>query len=559
MADDDNGGLDDIVIEGETAHSAAASASKRHKTEAAAKAAGGIFKKDVWGDARLEQLRRHGPQICTHSMLSTAYFVPVRLLTHLQIRSLLCDVLTARPKSKKFQGHETHQPWPMWHERGEWLAIPRQFGCRVFGVPASVDTSEGVPVALQTQRPLFTAETCVQSKGIDQETAVSHIEHYLRTTAARDGFASCLFCISPGFGKTCCAAHIIQRLGTRALFVVPNEHPFMLQVADEMRSFLGPSVRVGKLVTSEPRNWDVTDKDIVITTAKSIATIRYDLGSFGLVVVDEAHETATTMYSQMYYRFNARYVLALTATPERAADHCGGYLQWLAGPVVWNEQRDITKLRWGGVGVTIYNLTYLSHPIKEVLLKTGEPYWEGMTRQIIAKPARNRFLLQDVVLPRHRAGRRILIIGTRIEHMEYIHHELNTHFNIPTGIIVGTHTDGHKVTAQDRIDAQKKPILVASVSIVSKALNIPELDTLLVLSGGCYVNDTFWTQCVGRITREHPTKKDPELILIRDRYAVKGDGDGDGVFAACVDAACVTLRKRSPKGYKFDTIDVDIA
>ena len=265
----------------------------------------------------------------------------------------------------------------MHYDRGDWLAIPRQFGCRVFGVPDAVDTAAGDPVELTTQRPLFNAETCVAHKGIDQESAVTHVETYLRTTAEREGFASAMFCISPGFGKTCCSAHIIQRLGVKALFVVPNEHPFMKQVADEMRSFLGPTVRVGKMVTSEQRKWDIEDKDIVITTSKSVATIPYDLSSFGLVIVDEAHETATKMFSQMYFRFPARYVLLLTATPERAADHCGGYLQWLGGPVMWHEQRDITKLRWGGVNVTVYDVTYAANPIREVTLQSGEPYWEG--------------------------------------------------------------------------------------------------------------------------------------------------------------------------------------
>lgn len=543
-------GLEDIEIE-EGAVPVPQQPKKRARAEKK------IFKKDVWTDIRLDLLRSHGEAVRAHARLTTAYFIPQQLLRSLKIRVLLCNVLTAKPKSKTFQGRETRKPWQMFHERGEWLAIPRQFGCRIFGVPGSVGTVRGDPVVLEPQRPLFTAETCVVHKGINQEAAVTKVETFLRETAEQDGFASCMFCISPGYGKTSCAAHLIARLGTKALFVVPNEHPFMKQVADEMVNFLGPDVRVGKMVTSEKRRWDIEDKDIVITTAKSASTIGYDLSSFGMVVVDEAHETATPMYSQMYFRFGARYVLLLTATPERAADHCGGYLQYLAGDIVYHEMRDITKLRWGGVNVTVYDVNYAT-PIKETLLASGDPYWEGMTRQIIAKPTRNRWLLEQVIVPRHRVGRRILIIGTRIEHMEMMHEELTAKYHIPTGIIVGKHSDGRKVTGEDRERAQKQPVLIASVAIVSKALNIPALDTLLVLSGGCYVNDTFWCQCVGRITREHAEKQEPELILIRDRYPSKIDKTSDGVFATCVDAACKTLRKRSPKGFRFQTVAVDL-
>ena len=208
--------------------------------------------------------------------------------------------------------------------------------------------------------------------------------------------------------------------------------------------------------------------------------------------------------------------------------------------------------------MVIYNLRYGKWPIRETTLKSGEPYWEGMTRQIMAKPSRNRFLLEDILLARHRAGRRTLVLGTRIEHMEYIHAELARRHGIEAGIIVGKHSDGRKASPEARMEAQRRPILIASIAIVSKALNIPELDTMVVLSGGCFVNDTFWQQAVGRITRDHSTKQHPELILLRDCIDSKLRPGTDGVFANCVDAACKTLRNRSKDGFDFEHIDVDL-
>ena len=166
-------------------------------------------------------------------------------------------------------------------------------------------------------------------------------------------------------------------------------------------------------------------------------------------------------------------------------------------------------------------------------------------------------LLQEVLLKRHRAGRRILVMGTRIEHMEYMHRELHR-CGVDAGIIVGTHSDGSKLSVDDQNEQKTKCILIASIAIVSKALNIPELDTLVVLSGGSYVNDTFWAQAVGRITRDHATKKAPELVLIRDAYECKLQPTEDGALAGCVDAACRTLRKRSPNGFMFSTTPVDV-
>jgi superfamily II DNA or RNA helicase len=517
----------------------------------------GIFKKDVWTDLNLGVLRIHAAGVSARSVLSTAYFVPAKLIAGLGLRKPLEAALTARPKSKKFQGKETRVPWPMWHEREEWLALPRPFGLRVFGRPATVQVSPGAAAGLgPPARPLFTAETCQASRGIDQEAAVTSVVTGLRRRAADDGCAGALFCLSPGFGKTCCAAHFIQRLGRRALFVVPNEKPFARQVADEMRRFLGPGTEVGLLVTSNKRRWKLDPaQQVVITTFKSAATIDYDLGSFGTVIVDEAHETATACLSQMYFRFPATYTVALTATPERAADHCGGYLRFLVGEVAWHEMRDVAASRWSGVDVTVYTVRY-RRPIEEPTLKDGEVYWEGITRQLVARRSRLAFLVDTVIRDRLAAGRRVLAIGTRVQYMEEVQAALLGR-GVDCGIIVGEHTDGRKVSAEQRLEAQQKPCLVASTAIVSKALNIPALDTLVVLNNA-YVNDTFWKQAVGRITRDHPTKQPPELVLVRDCVETSKVG-GDGVFAKCVDAACATLTRQSPKGYRFRREQVVLA
>lgn len=522
---------------------------------ASAAGADNVFKKDLDQVPELVALRRVGPAVAATATMTTAYFIPRRVLEEQRVLKVLQDALTAKPKSKKFQGRETRKPWPLWHERGDFIVIPRQFGVQVFGLPKIVRTSPGLEVDLTAVVPLLNATTCAALHGIDQETAVNHVEQYLRERVAQVGFGACMFCISPGYGKTSCAAHLIQRLGRKALFVVPNE-PFMAQVAGEMRKFLGDSVRVGTLATCEKRNWDVKDKDIVVAMAKSVATISYDLSDYGTIIVDEAHEYATEMYSHMFYRFGAQHVILLTATPERAADHCGAYLQWLAGPVRWLEKRDISKLRWGGVDVTTFTLNYAEYPLKEVVLKSGEPYVEAITRQIVAKFIRNKFMVEHILLPRLQAGRRVIVLGTRVEHMEHVEAMLRQQHHIDTGIIVGTHSDGSKLTSEERQLAQTKPILFASISIACKALNIPELSTLVLLSGGSYVNATFWEQAIGRITRDHPDKHSPELVLIKDVYA--SQIKEDGMLAACVDAAIKTLVKYSPDGFRFTDVDVDM-
>lgn len=534
-----------------------------------------IFKKNVWNLPHLKQLRLYSSIVRANSFLSTAYFIKIRTLTEHKIRGILYDVLTARPKSKKFQGRETRLPWPMYHERGQWVAIPRYFGVKIFGIPKKITLTDGIELVNITPKlPLYNSETCAAAHNIDQEHAVAKTLCKIESLKQKHLFGAVMYCISAGYGKTCCAAHMISKLGRKTLFVVPNE-TFFEQMAKEMRTFLGDVIRIGQLRTSNKRFWDTEDKDIVFTTFKSIATIQYDLSEFGTVIVDEAHETSTPSLSQMYFRFPCKNIILLTATPERAADHCGGYLQWLAGPIAWYQMRDIACISWGGVEVTIYNVKY-NPPIKETKSRDGEVYWEGITRQLVKRKSRNDYIMNEILFPRHRAGRRIIVVGTRVAHMETIQTELWERFHIPTGLIVGEYTnkqeyywvpDGEggmvkrhtsdqciKLTPRESKLMKQQPIIVANVSIVAKALNIPELDTLLVLNNA-FTNDTFWTQCIGRITRHCTTKQHPELILMRDCCDSQC---GDGIFATCVDSACRTLKKQSDIGYSFSTVEINL-
>ena len=500
----------------------------------------------------------------TASLMTTAYFLPEDAVRQASAMDTLAKLLTAKPLSKRYQGRETKHPWSLLHRRLDgsgraWLAMPRGFGQAVLGRAATVRVSAGEPLNPQLGPPvlpLLDAVTGPQMNKVDQVRAVDALEQQLRADAERYGHAGRLFCLSPSFGKTCCAAHLIRRLGRRTLFVVPNRD-FIVQVSDELRHFLGPELRVGHMTCNTPRKWKVADQDVVLTTFASLSEIEYDLQPYGLVIVDEVHEAVTPSYSKMFYRCPAVYMVGLTATPERS-DHCGAYLQWLIGPIAWHEMKDIRDTRWGCVHLTVYNMHYARYPLVEMRGRgaDGAPvvYEEGMLRQLFSKFSRNRFLLDEVVLPRVREGRRIIMLGTRVKHMELMLRELELR-GVSVGLVVGKPSEGPMLTEQQKALAKSKQVLIMTASIGYKALNIPELDTLVVLAPP-YVNDTWWTQASGRITRDLPSKKQPEIVFMRDQY-VSTLRTADGVFASMADKACRTLLDQS-SGYVMRMFNVHV-
>ena len=84
------------------------------------------------------------------------------------------------------------------------------------------------------------------------------------------------------------------------------------------------------------------DADIVIGMVQSIALRDYGadvFAKFGTLVVDEAHHMSAPVFSRALQRLPCRYVLALSATPERK-DGMTNLLHYSMGPVLFKRERE---------------------------------------------------------------------------------------------------------------------------------------------------------------------------------------------------------------------------
>lgn len=519
---------------------------------AADRAAPSIFKKrDI--NQQINKLRAHKEAIRAVSHLTTCYFVPVAILDELQIRGKVLDTIQAMPKSKRYRGKETRHPWAIAHRRGAYVAIPRQLGVYLWGVPTNTrhvklpDTEEiDYPVSLS----LYDG---TKEYTMNQEEAVSKVVDFVQAQIEELGFGGCLLCMPPGEGKTGCACHLFARFGRRGIFVTPSVD-LIGQVKKDIYKFLGDDVRVGSAHTSDPKKWDVQDKDILIVVADSMATIDYPfLKDYSVMIADECHEYMTPQYSQMFYRFPGRVTIALTATPERA-DQCGAYSQWLVGPVQFFEQRDMTKTRWRRVIVTVFNLQFRSKPVHEVYTKrSGELVEHETLNAVLWHEGRHRFVV-DTIADRHtQQGRRIIILGKRVEYMEAVYKDLKAR-GLDVGIVVGKHTDGTSLSAAQREEAKTKDIVILTCCIGYRAFNKQAADTLVLLDP-VNVNQTFWIQAIGRVTRDHETKQVPEVVIFCDHCQTSGTNQPR--FVVYTKAALRTISNIGG-GYEINETD-DIA
>jgi superfamily II DNA or RNA helicase len=119
-------------------------------------------------------------------------------------------------------------------------------------------------------------------------------------------------------------------------------------------------------------------------------------------------------------------------------------------------------------------------------------------------PSFNAIIVSDIerAVSSHR---NVLVLGTRTEQLRLLQAMLQARM-VDAGLVVGD------VKTKDRDDAFDRQVILATASIAEKALDIPRLDTLVLLHPSD--SEGFLRQASGRIdARDASYRKQPPLVL----------------------------------------------
>lgn len=291
-----------------------------------------------------------------------------------------------------------------------------------------------------------------------------------------------LICLGCGGGKTVLALYIACVLGLKTLIMVHKS--FLLnQWKERVEEFVKCSVGIIQ------QNKVDTDHNIVIGMLQSIAKDKYDrdiFKDFGLVVFDEAHHAPSQFFSQALPIINCRYTLALSATPKRS-DGLEKILHWYFGPTLYkaDQKRDIIAK------IKLIDYTIKHDKFKEYYLPNRKVNRAKTITEITKIKERNEFILEYLGKLYEEEGRNILILSDRIGHLKKLEKYMKIHYNFEYGYYIG----GMK---QDDLDeSAKKRVILATYSMASEALDIPALNTLMMLTPRSNIE-----QSIGRIMRQ---------------------------------------------------------
>jgi superfamily II DNA or RNA helicase len=376
----------------------------------------------------------------------------------------------------------------LYQENENKIYLPKAYALNKFGKP-EVDRLENSGDDID-----------LEFSGSMRENQLPVIETFMSACKKQGGGLICLGC---GFGKTIISLKIVSLLKKKTLIVVHKE--FLLnQWLERINEFL-PQARVGRI---QQNKVDIVDKDIVIAMLQSISMKEYPkdtFDSFGFVALDECHHLGAEVFSKALPKITSKYMLGLTATPDRKDGMKKVFECYLGNIVYCIRGREPEK-------VLVRLINYYcsdSQYCKEQYNFKGQINSPKMINQLSEDPFRLKLIIEQIqssILE----GRKILILSDRRNHLTECKEAIDKLGVCSTGYYVG----GSK--PETLKESEGKDVILGTYSMASEGMDIPLLNTVILATPKSDIE-----QSVGRILRQKKEHRlvDPLIIDIIDQIS----------------------------------------
>jgi superfamily II DNA or RNA helicase len=393
--------------------------------------------------------------------------------------------LTVRPYIPKvFVDPRFVSRYPVYKESEKYIYVPKHYGIQEYGTYR------------ETMRDV--AETDAnywEFGGSIRPTQQVVVDSFLKPQP-HDGIIS----LQTGGGKTVCALYIASQLRLPTIVLV---HSTFLrdQWIERIQAFL-PNARIG---TVQGDTIDIDDKDVIVGMLQTISMKDLPPKTFdkiGLVIVDECHHIASESFSQTIPKLTSKYMLGLSATPERK-DKLMHVINWFLGPILY--QSDTNDKIDAGVKVEYIEFETDDPVFNEIVYnKAGVMSTVSMINKLVEFEARNKLiteLLEDVYTE---PDRNILVLTDRVEHTKKLLSMLPPHMQTEAGIL----SSGMKPGVRDEFCVSKR-ILISTYQLVKEGFDVAKLNTLVMATPRPDIE-----QIVGRILRVEKSKRTTQPLIL---------------------------------------------
>ena len=374
--------------------------------------------------------------------------------------------------------------YPVYHEDKQHLYLPKHYGIDRFGeVPTTRDVTE-TPAAHWT------------FAGSIRPAQLPVVNSFL-LPKPHDGILS----LHTGGGKTVCALYIASQLRLPTLVIVHNTF-LRDQWEDRIKSFL-PKARIGRVQADV---CEVADRDVVIVMLQTLSMKELNINVFnpiGLVIVDECHHIASEVFVQALPKVTSRFMLGLSATPDRK-DKLMHVIHWFLGPLLYkSETGDSVDTK---VKVEVFQYVNTDPEFNKVVLSSqGFVSVPIMVNKLADCEDRTRWLckiIEDVM--DENPNRQMLVLTDRVKHANDMLETLSDNWKAKTAIL------SQKLSAAKRnVACTTMSVLIGTYSMCKEGFDQPTLNTLLMATPRPDID-----QIVGRILRTEKSVRTTHPLII---------------------------------------------
>jgi superfamily II DNA or RNA helicase/HKD family nuclease len=333
-----------------------------------------------------------------------------------------------------------------------------------------------------------------------------------------EGHARALAVLATGLGKTWLAAFDVDRLardsGTfpRVLFLA-HRAELLAQAAETFRRLRYPDpLQFGWFIGEE----DQLDGEVVLASVQKLSRAehleRLGRGAFDYVIVDEVHHATAASYRRVIERLSPRFLLGLTATPDRAdeGDVLGLFddnLAYRADLGIGIERELLSPFAYFGLKDTVdyANIPWRNHRFDSAVLEAAVETQARMER------AWSAWL--------EHAGSRTLVFCCSVRHADFVAAWLRERGVRAAAVYAGGTTDRAEALrdlAAGELDA------LCAVDLLNEGVDLPDVDRVVMLRPT--ESPVVFLQQFGRGLRKASGKK--RLTVIDSSATIESSSGG---------------------------------
>ena len=318
-----------------------------------------------------------------------------------------------------------------------------------------------------------------------------------------------VFVAPPGVGKTVVGTYLVAARACSTLVLV-HRRPLLDQWLAQLSVFLGVEPKeIGQIGAGKRAPTGRIDVAMIQSLVRKDAVADLVAG-YGQVIVDECHHSPAVSFERVISEVKARYVVGLTATPQRRDGH-----------------HPITKMQLGPVRYSIEAKSPAGRrPFEHrlVVRETGfrlsgpeaAPGIQAIYAALASDERRNELILNDTIRALQE-GRSPILLTERKDHLEYFAARLG---DVARHVVVlhgGMGAKAHRaVRAQlAAIPTNEERVVLATGRYIGEGFDDARLDTLFLAMPVSWKGTLV--QYTGRLHRLHPGKHEVRIFDYVDR------------------------------------------